>query len=385
MVRTISNCLRPINSITIPYHTCQASVLIFMSSDCDLLHQPNLWRQRSTSAYSPNASSLPSTQSFPSWSRLPSSHPRTMESSEAPPKPRDARTVEAILRSMGVEQYDPRVVNQLLEVLYRYVSSVLTDAREFSEHADKSAIDVDDVRLAIRSKVAFTFTQPPPRDVTMRLAAERNAIPLPPVAQRAGVALPPPEFQLTASNYRVILDARKEKTPQSSPKRPRLTSSPRHPGSGGSKSRSPARSPGSGRIAIPRSAQSPTRMQIDSPARSKLPKGGVILPPAAKAGSPKTTGSTRSPMKTSPVKRAGGTPTRSPAAAAAAAAAARTSPKAAAPAPDVIMLDPAPAPTAPSAAAAAPAAKNPTTPPIGKPTTSPPKKTDVPPSSSPPK
>lgn len=367
-------------------HVRHLSCFPAFSVRCDVAPTPTLGHPPGSS---PHAGTLPPCSLFPIRVPFVLAPPRTMDSSEAPPKPRDARTVEAILHSMGVEQYDSRVVNQLLEVLYRYVSSVLIDAREFSEHADKSTVDVDDVRLAIRSKVAFTFTQPPPRDVTMRLAAERNAIPLPPVSQRAGVALPPSEFQLTASNYRVILDARKEKTPQSSPKRPRLTSSPRHLGSGGSKSRSPARSPGSGRIAIPKSAQSPNRMQVDSPVRSKSPKRGVVLTPAAKwssaAGSPKTTGSTRSPMKTSPLKRAGSTPTRSPIAAA---TAARTSPKTAAPAPDVIMLDPASVPSvpsAPSAAASAAAAKSPTISPIGKPTTSSPMKTDVPPSSSPPK
>ena len=102
-----------------------------------------------------------------------------MQERERPAKPRDAQTVEAILKTMGVESYDPRVVNQLLELLYRYVSSVLTDSRMFSEHADKTSIDLDDIKLAIRLRCNFTFTQPPPRDVTMRLVAERNVVPIP--------------------------------------------------------------------------------------------------------------------------------------------------------------------------------------------------------------
>lgn len=120
---------------------------------------------------------------------------------------------------MGVQRYNSHVVNQRLEVLFRYVSDVLTEAPVFvffCEHTDNQAIDVDDVRLAIVSKVAFTFTQLPPRDVTMRLASERNAIPLLPVSSRAGVALPPLEFMLTAPSCRVLPDARKKTSPKKS-------------------------------------------------------------------------------------------------------------------------------------------------------------------------
>lgn len=222
-------------------------------------------------------------------------------------KPRDARIVEAILKSMGVDSYDPRVVNQLLELLYRYVSSVLLDAREYCEHADKTEIDLEDIRLAIRSKCSFSFTQPPPRDVTMRLAAERNSIPLPPVDQRAGVALPPTDDQLTAQNYRVILDARNtEKSPHTSPKRPRLASTPgpNNPATPNSV-KTPDRALGSARLSAARPAQSPARMSISSPAKpasgaSELLQGkqsGTSLPSLDKQNTTKEVSPThRSPV-----------------------------------------------------------------------------------------
>lgn len=143
--------------------------------------------------------------------------------SEAP-MPNDARTIEAILHTMGVDDYDPRVTHQLLELLYRYTSSVLIEARTFSEHADKPAIDPDDIKLAVRARSTFTFTQPPPRDVAMRLAAERNAIPLPPVDQHAGLALPHDVLQLTRHNFRVVRAAPRptESSPRT-PKRPRVS------------------------------------------------------------------------------------------------------------------------------------------------------------------
>uniref|UniRef100_A0A2P2JF89 Transcription initiation factor TFIID subunit 9 n=1 Tax=Rhizophora mucronata TaxID=61149 RepID=A0A2P2JF89_RHIMU len=81
--------------------------------------------------------------------------------------PRDAKLVKSLLRSMGVEDYEPRVIHQFLELWYRYVADVLTDAQVYSEHAGKAAIDCDDVRLAVQSKVNFSFSQPPPREVKL--------------------------------------------------------------------------------------------------------------------------------------------------------------------------------------------------------------------------
>lgn len=175
-------------------------------------------------------------------------------------KPRDARTIEAILHSMGVEQYDPHVTNVLLELLYRYVSSVLNDARQYSEHADKTNIDADDIKLAIRSRTSFTFTQPPPRDITMRLAAERNSVPLPEIQEKAGLALPPKDFQLTAQNYKVLLN---QSPTHRSPKRPRLVSSPARP-----------------RIQSPISKKTPTRTQAPSvPMNAASPARGTAARP----------------------------------------------------------------------------------------------------------
>lgn len=83
--------------------------------------------------------------------------------------PRDAKIVKSLLKSMGVEDYEPRVIQQFLELWYRYVVDVLTDAQVYSEHAGKSTIDCDDVKLAIQSKVNFSFSQPPPREVSSNL------------------------------------------------------------------------------------------------------------------------------------------------------------------------------------------------------------------------
>jgi len=122
--------------------------------------------------------------------------------------PRDAKAIAAILKSMGVEDFEPRVVNMLMEFMHRYVSDVLQDAQVYASHANKSAIDLDDVRLATQAKVNFGFTQPPPREVLLELAQNKNSIPLPLIPPEkqmrySGVLLPPDEYCLTAPNYQM--------------------------------------------------------------------------------------------------------------------------------------------------------------------------------------
>jgi transcription initiation factor TFIID subunit 9B len=124
------------------------------------------------------------------------------------PEPRDAKLVKAILRSMGVQQFEPRVVNQFLEFWYRYVVDVLGDAQVYAEHAGKAALDCDDVKLAIQSRVNFTFWQPPPRETLLELAKIRNSIPLPKVIGGPGPALPPDEDILMNPNYQLEVPTR---------------------------------------------------------------------------------------------------------------------------------------------------------------------------------
>ncbi|XP_034896145.1 transcription initiation factor TFIID subunit 9 [Populus alba] len=119
--------------------------------------------------------------------------------------PRDAKIVKSLLKSMGVEDYEPRVVHQFLELWYRYVVDVLTDAQVYSEHANKTAIDCDDVKLAIQSKVNFSFSQPPPREVLLELARTRNKIPLPKSIAGPGIPLPPEQDTLISPNYQLAI------------------------------------------------------------------------------------------------------------------------------------------------------------------------------------
>ncbi|CAH8392655.1 unnamed protein product [Eruca vesicaria subsp. sativa] len=126
--------------------------------------------------------------------------------------PRDAKIVKSLLKSMGVEDYEPRVVHQFLEIWYRYVVEVLTDAQVYSEHASKSTIDCDDVKLAIQSKVSFSFSQPPPREVLLELAASKNKIPLPKSIAGPGIPLPPEQDTLLSPNYQLVIPKKSAST-----------------------------------------------------------------------------------------------------------------------------------------------------------------------------
>ncbi|CAA3022867.1 transcription initiation factor TFIID subunit 9-like [Olea europaea var. sylvestris] len=119
--------------------------------------------------------------------------------------PRDAKVVKTLLKSMNVDDYEPRVVHQFLELWYRYVVDIVTDARVYSEHAGKSTIDSDDIKLAIQSKVNFSFSQPPPREVLLELARNRNKIPLPTSIAGPGIPLPPEQDTLISPNYQLAI------------------------------------------------------------------------------------------------------------------------------------------------------------------------------------
>ncbi|CAN6284404.1 unnamed protein product [Urochloa humidicola] len=122
-------------------------------------------------------------------------------------EPRDARVVRELLRSMGLSEgeYEPRVVHQFLDLAYRYVGDVLGDAQVYADHAGKAQIDADDVRLAIQAKVNFSFSQPPPREVLLELARNRNRFPLPKsIAPPGSIPLPPEQDTLLALNYQLL-------------------------------------------------------------------------------------------------------------------------------------------------------------------------------------
>ncbi|KAI9101754.1 transcription initiation factor IID, 31kD subunit-domain-containing protein [Phlyctochytrium arcticum] len=120
--------------------------------------------------------------------------------------PRDAKLVSLILQAMGVEEYEPRVVPQILEFVHRYVLDVLGDAQTYADHASHNHINMDDIRLAIEGRASHSFTTPPGREFLDALAAKRNTVPLPIIPEKFGVRLPPERHTLTGTNFQIAIN-----------------------------------------------------------------------------------------------------------------------------------------------------------------------------------
>lgn len=85
--------------------------------------------------------------------------------SQAKQIPRDAAVMQTLLKEMGVTAYEPRVVNQMLEYAYRYVTGVVEEAKVYSSYAKKKTVDKEDVSLAVEMLTEKTVSCVPPREV----------------------------------------------------------------------------------------------------------------------------------------------------------------------------------------------------------------------------
>ncbi|KAG3287628.1 TAF9-like [Ictidomys tridecemlineatus] len=111
-----------------------------------------------------------------------------MESGKmASPKsmPKDVQMMAQILKDMGITEYEPRVINQMLEFAFQYVTTILDDAKIYSSHTKKAILDADDVFFLLD------------------IARQRNQTPLPVIKPYLGPRLPPDRYCLTAPNYRL--------------------------------------------------------------------------------------------------------------------------------------------------------------------------------------
>jgi len=117
--------------------------------------------------------------------------------------PRDATVMYALLKEMGVTHHEPRVLNQMLEFVYRYVTTVVEEARVYSVYAKKRTIDLDDVKLAIKILTEKSYSTVPPREMLLDLAKMKNSTPLPLLKSSSGLRLPPDRYCLTQPNYQL--------------------------------------------------------------------------------------------------------------------------------------------------------------------------------------
>jgi len=117
--------------------------------------------------------------------------------------PKDGQVMISILKDMGINDFEPRVVNQMLEFSYRYVTNILEESKVYSQHAGKKQLDLDDVKLSVTMQAEQSFTAPPPRESLLELARVKNATQLPIPQNKLGLRLPPDRHCLTNTNYRL--------------------------------------------------------------------------------------------------------------------------------------------------------------------------------------
>ncbi|KAL0482728.1 transcription initiation factor TFIID subunit 9B [Acrasis kona] len=122
--------------------------------------------------------------------------------------PRDADVMEKILESMGIKEFEPRVVEQFLELMHRYVNEVLNDALLYQDHSGRDELELEDIRLAIQSKVNYNYTSPPSVEYLLELANHRNTNTFL-IPEKPRVLLPPAHHCLAAENYQLDVKSRK--------------------------------------------------------------------------------------------------------------------------------------------------------------------------------
>lgn len=92
--------------------------------------------------------------------------------------PRDAKIVSVILRSLGIEECEPKVIVQLLEFAYKYSCDILEDASMYAQYCERGTITLKDMKLAMQTKVGKHFLPAPPRNFLQANAELVNSKPL---------------------------------------------------------------------------------------------------------------------------------------------------------------------------------------------------------------
>lgn len=115
--------------------------------------------------------------------------------------PKDGQVIMAIIKEMGITDYDPKTIIQLTEFVYRYASTVLEDARGIGVISKKKIIDIEDVRTALQLSNESMFISTPPREVLTECSRIKNNVPLPSIKSHCGLRIPADRFCLTSTNY----------------------------------------------------------------------------------------------------------------------------------------------------------------------------------------
>ena len=113
----------------------------------------------------------------------------------------DLRAMQALLRSMGVEAYEPRVLHQLLEYTQTYCTEVLADAALYAEHAQRAGkLECEDVHLSARLRAQANQAHPP--QLMLAMANEVNRKPLQGI-KVPNIQVPFPNWCIVEENWQL--------------------------------------------------------------------------------------------------------------------------------------------------------------------------------------
>ena len=109
---------------------------------------------------------------------------------------------------MGVDNYEPRVLHQLMEYMHSYCVEIFADSSLYAEHAGRPGqLECEDVHLSTRLKAAAAQATAP--QLMEWLAKTRNRDPLT-VPAVPNVLLPDARLCLVEENYQLAPPRRQQ-------------------------------------------------------------------------------------------------------------------------------------------------------------------------------
>lgn len=67
-------------------------------------------------------------------------------------EPDDLKMLKAILSEAGIQNYEPDVLTHLSDYIDRFIDEVMEKSKDYMKHANRSKLDVSDVKLALNEK-----------------------------------------------------------------------------------------------------------------------------------------------------------------------------------------------------------------------------------------
>ena len=113
-----------------------------------------------------------------------------------------ASQLRVLLKSMGVDAYEPRVLHQLLEFQQQYCEEILTAGQDYAEHAGRNGeLECEDVQLAARLRESARQTTAPKMMEWMAKDRNSRSIPAPRTYE---IQAPPQKLCLVEENWQLL-------------------------------------------------------------------------------------------------------------------------------------------------------------------------------------